>query len=180
MSSKDRTDCGDHHVDRPHFTCNQPLLYLFLSVLPSFLPASHSPAHSLIGVHSSTDPPPLSSTLTSAKSGFACSFLIVHQLLWLTGLFLVFVSVTFVCQVCVSVCSYLRLPSFLIIPFLHWNGPWLHTLKGADGLSFHTPLEFSQWVAWTTWLFLAGFKRRVQNVESEFNSATRYVINYKS
>lgn len=69
---------SDKRVDQPHFTCNQPLLYPFLSVPPSFLPPPPSPANSLTSVHSSIDPPSSSSTLRFAKSGFACSFLIAH------------------------------------------------------------------------------------------------------
>lgn len=71
------------------------------------------------------------------------------------------VCLDYLCQVCVSVWSCLWFPSFLIIPFLHLEGPWPYTLKGADAstrVCFHIPLEFIPWVGQTTCLFLAGIK----------------------
>lgn len=93
-----------------------PLLYSFLAVPPQ----SPSPARSSCSLYSSTNP--LSSEtlrfafLSVAKSWFRCSFLMAYQLARLTRLFLVTVSITFVCQVYISQFC-LLLPHLLVIPF---------------------------------------------------------------
>lgn len=49
--------------------------------------------------------------------------------------FLLLSPLFFVSQVCVSVCSGLWLPPFLLILFFNWESPWPETVKGQQMLS---------------------------------------------
>lgn len=95
--NRDRTGCGDQvqasdkRTDWQLFTCDQPLpislFYLFPIMLTS-APFPYRPPYQLTQSHW----PPLTSltlmsaSLSTAKSYFMCSFLPIHQLVWVTKL----------------------------------------------------------------------------------------------
>lgn len=137
-----------------------PLLYPFLAIPPQF-PSS---AHSSCSLYSSTErlfplrPSGLYFYLLQSPGLVTVSWWPV-SLVWLTRLFLIIVSVMFVCQVCISWFC-LLFPPPLVSPFLNWKGLWWNNLSKTDSLTFYLALH------WAYEMFLCNWKGNASHWET--------------